>query len=111
MLINRLLGIVFILALMLSCVFGEEAGTKTRGDRLIESKNFYEGKFHNHDDVVQQLYNKVIRVSKFSNNKINFLPGQYNRNIWLSFCSDHTVYFTEFFFKNIPEKNKRALNA
>ncbi len=42
------------MALMLSCVLAEETSTKTAGDRLMESKNFYDGKFHNHDDVVLQ---------------------------------------------------------
>ena len=37
--------------LIVNCVFAAEADKEKRIDRFSESENFYDGKFHNHNDV------------------------------------------------------------
>ena len=48
---KRIVGIILMGVLMLSCGFAAESGNKKRIDRFSESKNFYDGKFHNYNDV------------------------------------------------------------
>jgi len=48
---KRPVGIFLMGVLMLNCGFAAESGNKKRIDRFSESKNFYDGKFHNHNDV------------------------------------------------------------
>ena len=48
---KRIVEIVLMGVLMLSSAFAAESGNKKMIDRFSESKNFYDGKFHNHNDV------------------------------------------------------------
>jgi L-ascorbate metabolism protein UlaG (beta-lactamase superfamily) len=48
---KRIVEIILMGVLMLSCAFAAESGNKKGTDRFSESKNFYDGKFHNHNDV------------------------------------------------------------